>query len=306
MKKDLTVNGNLKSKGVKKAVNVFVVVCGVILALYAMILLFALVWGLITSFKDYFLDYYNNKIGLPQEWMISNYAKAFENFQTKVIPFNGAPYWVDFWEMLKNSLLYAFGCSFFATLIPCITGYAMAKYRFKFSDILYVVVIITMALPIVGNLASEIKISRALGFYDTFWGMWIMSANFAGQYTLVFYATFRSIPNGYSEAAELDGASDFNIMLRIMMPLAMKTFGAIMLIKFIAYWNEYESAMIYLKTHPTIAYGLYAFNNDTVRGMNGVPMRLTGCMILVVPIIILFIVFQNKLMGNVSMGGLKE
>lgn len=305
--KSITINGvKVRSARQNKSVNAFIIVCGVILALYALILLAMLLWAVMTSLKDNFLDFYTNKLGFPQQWLFSNYSTAFEQFQTKVTPFNGAPYWVSFWDMLANSLLYAIGCSFFSTLIPCLTGYAMAKYRFKFSDILYAIVIITMALPIVGNLASEIKIARALGLYDTIWGMWIMSANFAGQYTLVFYATFRSIPNGYMEAAELDGASEFNIMVRIMLPLAAKTFGAIMLIKFIAYWNEYEAAMIYLKTHPTIAYGLYAFNGDTVKGMNGVPMKLTGCMILVVPIMILFVIFQNKLMGNVSMGGLKE
>lgn len=289
----------------KIKINPFIIILGIILFVYSLMIIFALCWGLMTSFKGNYTDFYSNKLGLPKEWLFSNYSTAFQHFEAKVQDINGGYKWCNFFDMLKNSLLYAVGCSFFSTLVPCITGYAMAKFRFKFSDFLYIVVLMTMALPVVGNLASEINIARSLGIYDTFFGTWIMSANFAGQYTLVFYAAFRSIPDGYSEAAEIDGASELKIMIRIMIPLVINTFGAIMLIKFIAYWNEYESAMIYLKSHPTIAYGLWAFNNDTVKGMNGVPMKLTGCMILLIPVLIVFLLFQDRIMGNVSMGGLK-
>lgn len=285
--------------------RVFIGVLLTILIFYALTIIIPLVWALITSFKSYFGDYYKNKIGLPVKWMFSNYLSAIKNFKTKVQTVSGEFLTYDFLGMAGNSILYAVGCSLFSTLIPCITGYAMAKFRYKFSDVLYVVVLITMALPIVGNLASEINMARALGIYDTFFGIWIMSANFAGQYTLVFFATFRSIPGGYAEAAEIDGANEFVIMVKIMLPLVIKTFGAIMLIKFIAYWNEYESAMIYLKSHPVISYGIWAFNGNTTQGMNGVPMKLTGCMLLLLPVLVIFLIFQNKLMGNVSMGGIK-
>ena len=294
----------LKSRK-KTEINPLMIILGIILALYSLSIIVSLFWGLITSFKDNFGDFYTNKLGFPKEWLFSNYISAFEHFEAKVQTIDGGYKWCNFLDMFKNSLLYAVGCSFFSTFIPCITGYAMAKFKFRFSNFLYIVVLMTMALPIVGNLASEINVVRSIGLYDTFISVWIMSANFAGQFTLVFYAAFKGISDGYSEAAEIDGASEFGIMIRIMIPLVINTFGAIMLIRFITYWNEYESAMIYLKSHPTIAYGLWSFNNDTVRGMNGVPMKLTGCMILLMPVLVIFLIFQDKLMGNVSMGGLK-
>lgn len=296
-----------KTKMKIKSVNVLFIILGVILIVYSLTLIIPLVWGFMTSFKGDFSDFYKNKLGFPKEWLWENYTNAFQGFEAKVWTLDNPPQpkWVPFGEMFVNSLLYALGCSFFATLIPCITGYAMSKFRFKFSDILYTVVLVTMALPIVGSMPSQISVMRTLGLFDTFIGIWIMNASFAGQYTLVFFATFRGVPDSYAEAAEIDGANEFTIMLRVMMPLVLKTFLAVMLIQFVAYWNEYTSAMVYLKTHPTIAYGLWMLNNDSVRGMNGVPMKLTGCMILFLPVFVLYLLFQDKLMGNISMGGIK-
>ena len=286
-------------------INAFIIILAVVLALYTISLIVPLVWAGYTSFKDYDADFYYNVLGLPQKWMFSNYSKAFANFTIKVRSVSGGYVWVGFGEMLLNSLLYSLGASFFGALIPCIVGYAMAKFDFKFSKFLYTYILVMMALPVVGALASEIEVVRTLGIYDSIYGIWLMRAHFATSYTLVFYASFKSIPKGYSEAAEIDGASEWTVMTRVIMPLVIKTFGAIMLILFIRDWNEYETAIIYLPTHPTIAYGLWAFNGISVHGMNGVPMKLTGCMILFIPILILFIIFQDKLMGNVSMGGLK-
>ena len=120
--------------------------------------------------------------------------------------------------------------------------------------------------------------------------------------------------DAYREAASIDGASDFTIMFRIYFPMAIKTIGTVFLIQFIALWNDWQSAMLYLPTHPTLARAVYEMSlgkSDIGTGtekflLQTAPLKITASMILALPITIIFVIFRNKLMGNVSVGGLKE
>ena len=80
-------------------------------------------------------------------------------------------------------------------------AYATARFDFRLSNVIYGIVLVTMVLPIVGNLPAEIQMTRQLHIYDTMWGAWILKANFLGMYYLVFFATFRGVPAALSEAA---------------------------------------------------------------------------------------------------------
>ena len=94
-------------------------------------------------------------------------------------------------------------------------------------------------------------------------------------------------------------------MLKVIFPLAKTTINAVALITFIAYWNDYTTPMIYLPSHPTIAYGLYYFCNTSNQTASFVTVRLSACMIVSVPILLVFIMFKNRIMGNMMVGGLK-
>ena len=104
-------------------------------------------------------------------------------------------------QLIWNTLLYVVGCSFFAAFIPCITAYVTAKFPFRFSGIVYGIVLITMMIPIVGSYPSELVLLRRLGLYNTMYGIWIQRANFLGMYFLVFHASFKAMSKDFSEAA---------------------------------------------------------------------------------------------------------
>jgi ABC-type glycerol-3-phosphate transport system permease component len=91
-----------------------------------------------------------------------------------------------------------------------------------------------------------------------------------------------------------------------MLPLVANVFSTIMLINFIGLWNDYQTPLLFLPSHPTLAYGIYELSNSYLQGLNNVPMRMAGCIVMVLPILALFLAFKNKLMNNVSMGGIKE
>ena len=137
--------------------------------------------------------------------------------------------------------------------------------------------------------------------------MLIMRASFLGIYFLVFYDIFKATPKTYAEAAEIDGAGDFAIMLRVYFPIAANTFLTILLISFITYWNDYQTPLLYFPSKPTLSYGLFRFTTDTA-GVAGTstPLALATCFLLMIPILIVFLFTSEKLIGNVSVGGLKE
>ena len=110
-------------------------------------------------------------------WKFENYPIAFFNFYVQVEAGSGYRN-VYMPEQFLNSILYAGGSALFATFIPCITGYLTAKFDYKFSRILTVVVIVCITLPIVGSLPSQIQVAKNLKLYDSIWGMWVMKANF--------------------------------------------------------------------------------------------------------------------------------
>ena len=272
------------------------------LLLYTLCLFVPLIWGVITSFKGQ-ADFRVNVIGLPKEW-VWNYGTVFEKFKINVFTDAGTTS-VSMSEMVLNSILYAVGCAFVSTLIPCVTAYLCAGYDYLLSKIVYLIVVVTMVLPIVGSLPSEIRIAKALGVFDNFWGMWLLKANFLGLYFIVFYNQFKAFPSAYREAACIDGAGNWTIMTRIMFPMIRNTFMTVVLIKFIEFWNDYQTPLIYLPTKPTLSLGVYHMAYTTINELSTIPMRTTAAVIALVPVLVLFMCCHKRLLGNLTVGGIK-
>lgn len=272
------------------------------LLIYTVCLFLPLLWAVITAFKTQ-SEFRLNIIGLPKNWTW-NFTTISEEFYIKVSTPDGSRN-VFVGELLLNSVLYSVGCSFFGTLVPCVTAYLCARYKYKFSKTIYSVVIVVMALPIVGNLPAEISMATSLGIFDQIWGLWLMKAHFLGMYFLVFFNLFRSLPKAYTEAAIIDGAGNWMIMLRVIMPLAKNTFLTVMLINFIMYWNDYQTPLIYLPSYPTLALGMYRMSYTAINELATIPMRMTAAVFMLIPTLILFAFFHKRLLGNLTMGGIK-
>ncbi len=208
---------------------------------------------------------------------------------------------------LINSVLYAGVGSVLKVLGPSIVGYLCAKYKYKFSTIVYTYVVFVMVTPIMGTTTATLNLVRYLGIYDNWFGLFIRFFTFANMYFLVFYAFFAGISNSYAEAAEIDGASQFSVMVTIYMPLASKMIGTVVLLQFVNAWNDYSTALMYMPTHPTLAFIIYKITqNTTVTKVAGIQLTCAALMMLAVPTLILFVLLKNKLMGNLSLGGVKE
>ena len=307
--------------GRKEKKSVATIVLFSILLLYTCIFLFLLIWAVLTSVKtdnDFIMNknYYGlprdvltGELLLPWDWNWTNFVDAAERFKVTDLYRSGQKIAVPFGTQIWYTILYAVGCAFFQTLCPCMAAYFTSKFNYKFNKIIDVVVIITMIIPVVGSSISMISLLHKLNIYDTFLGLYLQKFYFANMYYLMFGGIFKGISKEYYEAAHIDGASEFSVMIRIALPLVINSFGLIFLLHFIAYWNDYSTLLLYAPSHPTIAYGLYVFStrspgNDLKLASKSVQMA--GAITIAIPTVILFIVFHNKLMGNLSIGGVKE
>ena len=275
------------------------VVLFIFLAIYSLILIGLLVWAMISAFKTP-RDFQTNPVGLPEK-IVNNFAEAIKLYKIQVGGVKGRPLYAMFPQMLYNSVLYSVGCALFNTIVICLTAYCCARYKYRLSKIVYAVVLVTMTIPIVGSLPSQIQVSQALGIYNKIWGMWLQSASFLGLYFLVFYETFASLPNSFFEAARIDGADDLSLIFRIALPLAKNVFLTIFLLNFITYWNDYQTPLLFLKSMPVLSYGLYLITQSNAY----VPMIMAAATVVLAPVIIIFIFANKKLMGKLTIGGIK-
>ena len=297
----------------------FMTVLLIALSIYALSMIVLVAWGMLSSLKT--ITEFNREDplwlpnGAPWEWSWKNYADVISNFRVPVKrEINGmrVPYNIGYVELLTNTILYAGVGAVLSAMVPCLVAYVTAKFGGKFSSIIHTIVIITMAIPIVGAQPSEIQFLRIFNLYDTIWGAWVLKFNFLGMYFLVYYGTFKGMAKDYAEAAYLDGASELTVMVRIMLPLVRNVIMTVILIRFIEFWNDYQMPLLYMPSRPTLAYGAWwlgTANSSSAaesRDFFEVPYRMTACCTVAVPILVLFAIFKDRIIGNVSMGGVKE
>ena len=289
-----------KKSGAKRGkTSLFFVVLFVLLAIYSLILIGLLVWAMISAFKTP-RNFQTDPVGLPEK-IVNNFAEAIKLYKIQVGGIKGQPLYAMFPQMLYNSVMYSVGCALFNTAVTCLTAYCCARYKYRLSKIVYAVVLITMTIPIVGSLPSQIQVAQTLHIYNTVWGMWLQSASFLGLYFLVFYETFASLPNSFFEAARIDGAGDLSLIFRIALPLAKNVFFTIFLLNFITYWNDYQTPLLFLKSMPVLSYGLYLITQSNAY----VPMIMAAATVVLAPVVLIFIFANKKLMGNLTVGGVK-
>lgn len=334
----------VKQNKINKPVSATFIVLCVILFVYAAYIIFMLLWGLNTSLKSKGeFGHLENYMGFPNLnrdaeessfeafFHLANYKTIIENFryinsftyyrgsqavsrQTRTLfgVLVGAQNSADlkyayFPDMMLNTIIYVGGAAIVSSVIPALAAYLTAKYDFKLSGIIFVLYTLMMCMPIVGNQPAQLAFLQKTGLYDTMIGIILQWASGAGLYYFVFYAYFKSVPETYREAASIDGAGEATIMFKIYFPLAVKMVSTVFLLMFVSLWNDYQTPMIFLPTKPTLAFGVYYFSS-----MSGDPKfyndptKIAANMILALPILVLFIIFKNKLMGDISLGGIKE
>ena len=281
-------------KGKKKAgFSACRIIVFILLAIYAFTLIYAMLWAVLSSLKTQ-TEFSTNLVGLPKDWQFGNYLQAFQSVQA------GGH---NMFEMFFNSLWYSCGGAALGVIASSMVAYVVAKYEFPGRRPIYAVALVTMMIPVVGSFPSQYRMYSTLGILDSPLLLVTKFSGFGFNFVML-YSFFKTLSWTYAEAAFMDGASHLKVFLRVMLPQALPIMGSLFLVSTVQLWNEYMEPNLFLQSHPTLSSGLYIFQLEMTRGTN-YPLLFAGLIVSVIPVIILFVKFQNTMMESMSMGGLK-
>lgn len=261
--------------------------------LYAVMLFYPLIWGLLSSFKSV-KDYNNSPFSFPSVWHFENYIEAI-----KTISDDG----MSFTQMLWNSLWFAVGSAIIHMEFTSAYAYVLNKYNFRGRKFLYGLCLFMMAVPIGASFVSTYRLMHNLHLTNSYLIL-LTSINVYGMKLILCYSYYNNISNAYVEAAQIDGANFYTIYFKAMRPQATPILLTLMVLEFIEKWNDYMGPLLYLSKMPTLATGLYRYQS-IVEWSGNYPVLFAGIFICTLPLFIIFIFFSNKLMDNISVGGLK-
>ena len=269
----------------------------VIFSVYAFTLIFPFAWMFVNSFKTN-QEFFTNVWALPQSFSFRNYTSVLGyNMQTSAGTFNIT-------HMFILSVGITLAATVINTLFSTMAAYVIARYKFKGRNLLYSVALFTLIMPIVGTLPAQFRLMQNLGLYNSVIGILILYSGSFGFTFFIMHGYFKNISPTYAEAAFVDGASDFQVFLRIMLPMAKPIMISLAIIYGIGIWNDYITPSIYLKNYPTLAVGIRYLTQTMVS--TGAYAEMFATMIIsIVPILAIFIAFRNTIMENMVAGGLK-
>ncbi|WP_228727691.1 carbohydrate ABC transporter permease [Fusibacter ferrireducens] len=261
----------------------------ILLCIGSIIILYPLLWMVISSMKSYD-EIYNNVWGLPSKWLIENYKTAWS---------------IGISNYFMNSVIVTVITVVSVLIIASMAAFSLSRYRSKFIDIALVVVMSGMMINPQVALIPLFNILTKLGLINTRLALILPYIAFRLPLSILLLRSyFLSIPREIQESAIIDGCSEFGIYRRIYLPMSKPILlTTIVLTSFYA-WNEFLFATIFIDSDVlrTIPSGLMNFR-DALRTDWGV--LLSGMVIATIPMIILLILIQKHLVRGLSEGSVK-
>lgn len=290
---------NRKHKSVSR--NVVFNIAFVLFSLYALYVLFFFAFALICATKTDNAQYTRDKIndclfGFRGGFNLGNFITAFDQLERVLGGFSFANMlWNSLWRTITSSVL-----SVMASSMVC---YILVFYRSKMTGFIYNLGLFVAVLPVYGSAGSSYRLMYNLGLINNPLNMFL-SVTLYGGYFFYMYAFFKSLSWEFAEAAFVDGAGHFGVFFKIMLPMALPSISALFIMAFISGWNDYESTLLHMNQFPNLAYGVYAFSENQ-KSVANMPGLFAGVIITLIPVLVLFLIFQNTIMEKVHLGGLK-
>ncbi|MBE7078630.1 MAG: carbohydrate ABC transporter permease [Clostridiales bacterium] len=278
-----------------------------IFLIYAFTLVYPFIWAFINSMKGR-EEYAADVLGFPSSFSEfgHNYKIAYEALSVSMgnssVPFTG---------VFVNSLLYTGLSTFMTVASSAVAAYTVAKYNFKLKGFFYLLAIFSMMIPLVGALPSQYRLIKTVLHFDSIPGMAIVNSGGFGYNFIMLYAFFKGISWQYAEAAFIDGASNFKVFTKVMLPQAKPALVAIFITAAIGCWNDYMTPLLFLEWKtPVLSYAVYDLKNKVGKSLSDgekvtEPIFYAANLIATVPMIIVFSIFSNTIIENTVAGGLK-
>ncbi|MBQ2740657.1 MAG: carbohydrate ABC transporter permease [Clostridia bacterium] len=271
--------------------------------IFAFAYIYPMFWAIINSLKTD-REFAANSLNLPEQWRFQNYVSVFKDFKVAGTDIRGKDMYLYF-DMLFNSLWILVVHVFVNVTSSAMLAYAIARFRFPGKNFLYAVIIFANTIPIIGSGPAKYKMAVALNMVNnpaTIWLMWAAGFDFA---FIVFYGYFKGISASYSESAKIDGANNWTVLIKVILPQIIPCIVAVAITQAISIWNNYSISMIYLPIYPNLAYGMYIFKDYYFLVKDPMPIYFATAVISSIPIIVLYACSQNLILTNMTTGGLK-
>ena len=262
------------------------------LILYSLLVLFPLVWAVCTSFKTN-LEFYRDAWALPKGLVFENYVTA----------------WVkgNIGQNFFNSLWITVSVVSLLDVLAASTAYVATRFRFRAGGYLVNLYMAGMMIPTILGVIPTFLVLKQLNLLNSLLGLGLVYIAYGLPFSVfVLSGFFKTIPYEMEEAGLVDGCSLNRIFWCIMLPMARPGIITISIFNFIAFWNEYVFALTYVTdpAHQTLSVGLVSLLN-TARYQTNWGALFAGLIIVMLPTLILYAIFQKKLTGGLTAGALK-
>lgn len=283
-------NIRVKKKFKTTPLKVFIFV---FLILWSLSFAICLFWLFINSLQTRAAFMAVKGLEFPKSLHWENYVEAFKQLESNN---------TGLFQMLFNTLWITTGNIALQVMSSVTFAYVIARFKFPGRNVIYWVVIARMMISLTGTLPATIQLYNTLNIIDS--PLILITALSGTASFLIYYATFKGVPNSFAEAGYIDGANHIQIFFKIMLPQVTGIIIATSVSSFIANWNEYLFPLLYLPSFPTLASGLYSIEAKMKHGSN-YPVLFAALFMTMLPCIAIFAIFQKNFLSINIGGGLK-
>jgi multiple sugar transport system permease protein len=270
----------------------------IVLIFCSFLFVFPLLWMLSTSLKPIDETMVDNIHWIPRHIQWNNYYDAitYEHDTLGYYPFL---------VYARNTIVLCI-LTVAGTVASCsIVAYSFARLRWPGRDALFAVTLATMMVPFPVLMVPIYSMYRNLGWVGTFRPIWV-SAWFGGAFFIFLLRQFfRTIPFELSEAARIDGCSEWGIFRQVILPLCKPALSVVALLTFIGTWNDFLGPLIYLLDQKTFTLGLGLQFYQSQHGGTQWNLLMAASTIVVAPVLILFFFTQKQFIQGIAVTGLK-
>jgi N-acetylglucosamine transport system permease protein len=269
------------------------------LVAWALMVILPMLWVLLSSFKTN-AEIYNNPFGLPQEWQFQTYVDAWQKAHVG--------------QFFLNSLIVVVFGVFFTLLFSAMAAYVLARYTFPGSRIIYYLFLAGMMFPLFLAIVPLVKIAQSMGLFQNLVGLIVIYVAFSLPFSIFFLtAFFQTLPKDLAESAFIDGAGHFRTFFQIMLPLAKPGLLSIGVFNFLGQWNQYLLPLVLNPqkgdppTNFVLTQGLadLALGEKYESGATSTAQLFAGLIITMIPVLVVYIVFQRRVEEGLTAGALK-
>jgi len=263
----------------------------VVLAVFwLMVTVLPFIYMVLNSFKGRFEIMTSGVFTLPESWYPGNYIEVVTG---------------GFWRYFMNSVIVLVVSLFLLLMLSAAASYPLARFRFRFSAVLFSIIVACMSIPIHITLIQIFKMTTKIGLYDPIWALVGPYVAFGLPISVFILTGFmKGIPKEMEEAAMIDGCNKIQIFFRIMLPMSKPGLATLAIYNGVNIWNEFSFAytLTQEKVNRTLPLSIWEFKGQYT--MN-TPMILSVLTLTVIPMIILFIITKDKLIKGMAAGAIK-